>query len=79
MSDLSLAGFNAQLMGSLVFARKEAGLTQLAIAKELGCSRPEIANKETMRSAITAEQIDLWCRACSARIEDIWPTRGQTP
>ena len=61
------------LMGNLIFYRKEAGIRQEGIAKALGVTRPQISNMETVRSRITAKQIDLWCKACGISVTDVWP------
>ncbi|MBS1833487.1 MAG: helix-turn-helix transcriptional regulator [Acidobacteria bacterium] len=78
MNQLPLDSFYSELMGNLIFARKHAGITQLTIAAAIGCSRQEVANKETLRSRITPEQIESWCRACRISVADVWPNHEAT-
>lgn len=62
------------LMANLIFYRNEADIRQEGIAKALGCTRSQVANMETLRSKITAKQIDLWCKACGVHISKVWPS-----
>jgi len=71
----SLDGFHAELIGNLVFARKQAGMDQYDMAEMLRVDRSQIANIETIRSNINATQINDWIGACRVSIQDIWPSK----
>jgi transcriptional regulator with XRE-family HTH domain len=68
-----LSGFYAELVGNLVFVRKQAGLDQFAMADALGVTRSQVANIETLRSNLNAIQIDKWCAASRCSVSDVWP------
>jgi DNA-binding XRE family transcriptional regulator len=53
----------------LRLARQEAGLTQDALARELGCSQQAVAQAERWRSNATVDFMRRWARACGRRLE----------
>jgi transcriptional regulator with XRE-family HTH domain len=47
--------------------REEAGLTQAALAKKLGCSQQAVAQAERWTSNPTVEFVRRWRKACGER------------
>ena len=53
--------------------RKQAGLSQLALSREVELSRPSIANIETGRQSILLHQAFDLARALNVRVDDLVP------
>jgi DNA-binding XRE family transcriptional regulator len=49
-------------------ARRKAELTQLALARRLGCSQQAVAQAERWESNPTVEHLRRWARACGADV-----------
>jgi DNA-binding XRE family transcriptional regulator len=53
----------------LRLCREKAGLSQLRLAKLLGCSQQAVAQAERWQSNPTVEFMRSWARACRSRIK----------
>ncbi|AEG14983.1 helix-turn-helix domain protein [Desulfofundulus kuznetsovii DSM 6115] len=60
---LRLSGFK--------LARMKAGLTQLELARRLGCSESLIAKWETGRGKPTPERLEQLCKVLNCKPEDL--------
>jgi uncharacterized protein len=57
-----MASTRSRIAGRLRTARRAAGLTQAAVAKELGVHRPAITEIEAARRSVSAEELDALAR-----------------
>ncbi|MEN0066147.1 MAG: helix-turn-helix transcriptional regulator [Myxococcota bacterium] len=56
--------------------REEAGLSQAALAKEIGVSRSLVGLVETGRSGMSVENLLAWVEVCNGDLEQVIPYRG---
>lgn len=64
-----------QLAESLRRMRKEAGLTQTAMAKRLGISQPTLNRLESGSQNTTLKTLTHLCRALGCRVGDLFEAR----